>query len=64
MRNLLNLTVARPPPRFCETFDDAVNRQIYAIDQAIFRLTARRAVFTGLPSTAQGGAVPDPRKPG
>lgn len=42
MRNLLNLTVAGRP-RFCETFDDAVNRKICAIDQAISRLTAQRA---------------------
>ena len=42
IRNLLNLTVAGPP-RFCETFDDAVNRKICAIDQAICRLTAQRA---------------------
>jgi MerR family transcriptional regulator, copper efflux regulator len=42
MRNLLNLTVAGPP-RFCETFDDAVKRKICAIDQAISRLTEQRA---------------------
>ena len=41
MRNLLNLTIVGPP-RFCETFDDAVNRKICAIDQAISRLTAQR----------------------
>ena len=42
MRSLLNLTVAGPP-RFCETFDNAVNGKICAIDQAISRLTAQRA---------------------
>ena len=42
MRNLLNLTVAGSP-RFCETFDAAVNRKICAIDEAISRLTAQRA---------------------
>ena len=42
MRNLLNLTVAGPP-RFCDSFDHAVNRKIGAIDQAISRLTAQRA---------------------
>jgi hypothetical protein len=42
MRNLLNLSVAGPP-RFYEAFDDAVNRTICAIDQAIHRLTAQRA---------------------
>ena len=41
MRTLLNLTVAGPP-RFCETFDEAVNRKIDALDQAIARLTAQR----------------------
>jgi DNA-binding transcriptional MerR regulator len=42
MRDLLSLTAAGPP-RFCETFDNAVNRKICAIDQAISRLTAQRA---------------------
>jgi MerR family transcriptional regulator, copper efflux regulator len=42
MRNLLNLTVAGRP-RFCEAFDDAVNRKICAIDQVVARLTAQRA---------------------
>lgn len=41
MRALLKLTVAGAP-RFCETFDGAVNRKIIAIDQAISRLTAQR----------------------
>ena len=42
MRNLLNLTAAGPP-RFCQTFDNAVNGKICAIDQAISRLSAQRA---------------------
>jgi hypothetical protein len=42
MRDLLSLTAAGPP-RFCVTFDDAVNRKIGAIDQAVCRLMAQRA---------------------
>jgi MerR family copper efflux transcriptional regulator len=42
MRNLLSLTAAGPP-RFCQTFDDAVNRKICAIDQAISGLMEQRA---------------------
>ena len=41
MRNLLKLTAAGRP-RFCETFDTAVNRKICDIDQAISRLMAQR----------------------
>lgn len=42
MRTLLKLTVAGPP-RFCETFDSAVNQKIDVIDQAIARLMGQRA---------------------
>ena len=39
---LLKLTTAGAP-RFCETFDAAVNEKMTAIDQMINRLTAQRA---------------------
>jgi hypothetical protein len=38
----LKLTAAGAP-RFCETFDSAVNEKIATIDQMIARLTAQRA---------------------
>jgi len=42
LRDLLKLTVAGAP-RFCETFDAAVNGKIRAIDQMIAHLTTQRA---------------------
>lgn len=42
LRNLLRLTVAGAP-RFCETFDAAVNDKIRTIDQMVARLLAQRA---------------------
>ena len=42
LRHLLDLTVASAP-RFCETFDAAVNEKICAIDQMVARLLAQRA---------------------
>ena len=42
MAHLLRLTAAGAP-RFCETFDAAVNAKINAIDQMMARLGAQRA---------------------
>jgi MerR family transcriptional regulator, copper efflux regulator len=42
LRNLLKLTAAGAP-RFCETFDAAVNSKIRTIDQLIGRLATQRA---------------------
>ena len=42
LSHLLNLTVAGAP-RFCETFDAAVNAKVRAIDGLLARLTSQRA---------------------
>ena len=42
LRGLLRLTLAGAP-RFCETFDVAVNDKIRTIDQMVVRLLAQRA---------------------